>query len=334
MRAATQLTRASRPFSLNQTGTLSRRHLAHFVAAVDSEPFLIGRLVIIDRPIDASPEPLNSAAQVKPIKPMFDAPVQPLTGHQPHGVLSIRENGELRGGPTAGSTKSGTNPLTREIIEIADRGEDFLSAAASFDPAEHDLEILTLIFRVRGFDKRAIDTDDHLVDGLLDAWFLGDLGSRFRFDRLSHSQDAIARRCVIETREIGEKFVQDVGGLLVGKLATELHLQMPQFGRGAMRKEDGHGRRGSGTPANAILEARSMNAQMSKHRIDPPAAMFFDGTETATARTRPSLRDEGANLVVSNFRLKLPDQILAIVMGEAKVGFRPQLWPLDVADCC
>src|SRR5208283_3231022 len=36
MRAATQLTRASRPFSLNQTGTLSRRHLAHFVAAVDS----------------------------------------------------------------------------------------------------------------------------------------------------------------------------------------------------------------------------------------------------------------------------------------------------------
>lgn len=36
MRAATQLTRASRPFSLNQTGTLSRRHLAHFVAAVDT----------------------------------------------------------------------------------------------------------------------------------------------------------------------------------------------------------------------------------------------------------------------------------------------------------
>src|SRR5271166_3358902 len=36
MRAATQLTRASRPFSLNQTGTRSRRHLAHFVAAVDT----------------------------------------------------------------------------------------------------------------------------------------------------------------------------------------------------------------------------------------------------------------------------------------------------------
>jgi hypothetical protein len=29
-------TRASRPFSLNQTGTLSRRHLAHFLTAVDN----------------------------------------------------------------------------------------------------------------------------------------------------------------------------------------------------------------------------------------------------------------------------------------------------------
>jgi hypothetical protein len=31
-----QLARASRPFSLNSTGTLSRRHLAHFVSAVDT----------------------------------------------------------------------------------------------------------------------------------------------------------------------------------------------------------------------------------------------------------------------------------------------------------
>jgi hypothetical protein len=36
MRATTQLTRASRPFSLNQTGTLLRRHLAQFVAVVDT----------------------------------------------------------------------------------------------------------------------------------------------------------------------------------------------------------------------------------------------------------------------------------------------------------
>ena len=132
---------------------------------------------------------------------MFDATVQPLTGHQPHGVLPIRENSELGGGAASGAAKSGTNPLTRETIEIPDRGEDFSTAVASFDPAEHDLEILALIFRARGFDKRAIDADDHVVDGLLDAWFLGDLGSRFRFDRLSHGQDTIARRGVIETRE-------------------------------------------------------------------------------------------------------------------------------------
>jgi hypothetical protein len=37
-------------------------------------------------------------------------------------------------------------------------------------------------------------------------------------------EDAIACRCVIETREIGEKLVQDVGGLLIGKLAAKLGL--------------------------------------------------------------------------------------------------------------
>jgi hypothetical protein len=37
-------------------------------------------------------------------------------------------------------------------------------------------------------------------------------------------EDAIACRGVIETREIGEKLVQDVGGLLIGKLAVKLGL--------------------------------------------------------------------------------------------------------------
>ena len=74
-------------------------------------------------------------------------------------------------------------------------------------------------FRARGFDECAIDADDHMVGGILDGWFLCDLGSRFRFDRLSHRQDAIACRRVIETREIGQKFVQDIGGLLIGELA-------------------------------------------------------------------------------------------------------------------
>ncbi len=155
---------------------------------------------------------------------MFDATVQPLTGHQPHGVLPIRENSELGGGAASGAAKSGTNPLTRETIEIPDRGEDFSTAVASFDPAEHDLEILALSFRTCGFDKRPSDTDDHMFDGLLDAWLLGDFGSRFRFEFPSRGQDAIACRSVIETREIGEKFVQDVGDLLIGKLAPKLAL--------------------------------------------------------------------------------------------------------------
>ncbi len=155
---------------------------------------------------------------------MFNAPVQPLTGHQPHGVLSVRENGDVGGGPTSGAAKSRTNPLTREIIEIADCGDDFLLAPAGFDPAEHDLEILALSFRTCGFDKRPSDTDDHMFDGLLDAWLLGDFGSRFRFEFPSRGQDAIACRSVIETREIGEKFVQDVGDLLIGKLAPKLAL--------------------------------------------------------------------------------------------------------------
>ncbi|MGB5087421.1 MAG: hypothetical protein WBO09_23130 [Methylocystis silviterrae] len=286
------------------------------IASISGEPFLVDRFLIIDRPIDASPEPLNSASQVQPIKPMFNAAVQPLTGHQPHGVLSVRENGEPGVGPTSGAAKSGTNPLTCEIIEIADRGEDFLATARGFDPAEHDLEILALIFRARGFDKRAINADGHMVDGLFDFWLLGDFGSRFCFDRFSHCQDTIAGRRVIKTREIWEKFVQDVGRLLIGKLAPKLHLQMPQLRRRAMRKEDGHRRRGGRPTANAGLEARRMNAQMSKHRVDPPPPMFFDGAETPTARTGPNFREEGVNLILRNFRLDPPEQVFAIVMGE------------------
>jgi hypothetical protein len=77
-----------------------------------------------------------------------------------------------------------------------------------------------------------------------------------------------------------------------------------------------------------------MNAHMSKNRVDPPPPMFFDGAESPTARTRPNFRDESANLILGNFRLDTPDQEFAVVMGETKVGFRPQLWPLYVADRC
>ena len=135
------------------------------IASVTGDPFLVSGFVIIDRPIDASPEPLNSAAQVKPIKSMFNAPVQPLTGHQPHGVFSVGKNSEIGGEPTSGAAKSGANPLTREIIEIADGDENFVWAPASFDPAEHDLKIPALIFRARGFHKCPIDANDHMSTG-------------------------------------------------------------------------------------------------------------------------------------------------------------------------
>jgi hypothetical protein len=75
-----------------------------------------------------------------------------------------------------------------------------------------------------------------------------------------------------------------------------------------------------------------MNAQMSKHRVDPPPPMFLDGTEAPTARTRPNFRDEGANLILSNFRLNAPDQEFAVVMGETKVGLGHSsgrsMWPI------
>ena len=123
---------------------------------------------------------------MEPIEPMFDMPVQPLTGHEPHGVLSVGEDAEPGGRPASGSAKGGTNPLTREIIEIAHRGEDLTPAADGFDPAEHDLQMLALIFRVRRLDEGPIDPDDHVLGGSLDIGICCDLGSRLSFDRLSY----------------------------------------------------------------------------------------------------------------------------------------------------
>jgi hypothetical protein len=77
-----------------------------------------------------------------------------------------------------------------------------------------------------------------------------------------------------------------------------------------MRKESSH---------NAGFEPGRMNAQMSKHRIDPPAAMVLDGVKAAAAGARPDFRNQGTNLIVGNFRLDLPDQVLTVVMGETKV---------------
>jgi hypothetical protein len=50
-------TRASRPFSLNQTGTLSRRHLAHFLSAVDTlAAAVLFQPILMGKPRDATPD--------------------------------------------------------------------------------------------------------------------------------------------------------------------------------------------------------------------------------------------------------------------------------------
>jgi hypothetical protein len=47
-----------------------------------------------------------------------------------------------------------------------------------------------------------------------------------------------------------------------------------------------------------------MNAQKPKHRVNPPAPLLLNRTQTATAGTRPSLRDESASLIEIKFRLR------------------------------
>jgi hypothetical protein len=76
-----------------------------------------------------------------------------------------------------------------------------------------------------------------------------------------------------------------------------------------------------------------MNAQMAKHCVDPPASMFFEGTEMTTSCTRSNFRDEGANRILGNFRLDPPDQVFAIVMSETEVGLGRQFGPLHVGHC-
>ena len=50
-----------------------------------------------------------------------------------------------------------------------------------------------------------------------------------------------------------------------------------------MWKETGNGRRDVGTAAGASFVPWTVNAQMSKNRINPPASMIFDRTKLAAA---------------------------------------------------
>ena len=118
---------------------------------------------------------------------------------------------------------AGPRPAVRRAERTLSRAKSSRSRTAAktfpeqlpeFDPAEYDFEILSLIFRARGFDEGAVDADDHMVGGRRDGRFLGDLGPRFRFDLPPHRQDPIARRRVVETRKVREKLIQNIGSLL------------------------------------------------------------------------------------------------------------------------
>jgi hypothetical protein len=54
---------------------------------------------------------------------------------------------------------------------------------------------------------------------------------------------------------------------------------------------------------------------MFKNPINPPASMIFDRTKLAAAGAWPRLCNYRSNLVVGDFGLRLPDQVLAIVTG-------------------
>jgi hypothetical protein len=77
---------------------------------------------------------------------------------------------------------------------------------------------------------------------------------------------------------------------------------------------------------------RRMNAQMPKHRVDLSTPMLLYGTQAATARTGSRLCDKGFNLVLRNLRLEPPDQTFALIVREAQVGLRGQIWPFNIAN--
>ena len=105
-----------------------RAHAAK-VAPIAGTSFVISWVIIVERPVDGSREPLKSTPEMKPIQAMFNALRQPLTGHQPHCILAVGQDRKIGGRPASGGAKSRANPFAGEIIEIADRSENLLGAA-------------------------------------------------------------------------------------------------------------------------------------------------------------------------------------------------------------
>jgi hypothetical protein len=91
------------------------------------------------------------------------------------------------------------------------------------------------------------------------------------------------------------------------------------------------GRRDVGTAAGASFVPWTVNALMSKNRINPPASMIFDRTKLAAAGAWPRLCNYRSNLVVGDFGLRLPDEVLATVSDVTEVRLAGQLGTLDEA---
>jgi hypothetical protein len=91
-----------------------------------------------------------------------------------------------------------TNLLTRKVVEIAHRGEDFAPALDGFDPTGR-------IRKISASTSRSCQ----VLRGFFDDDLRADLRLRLGLVHLADGQDAIARRRVIETGEIGQELVNE-----------------------------------------------------------------------------------------------------------------------------
>jgi hypothetical protein len=102
-------------------------------------------------------------------------------------------------GPQPAFAKDGTNPLTRKIVEIAHSGGHLARPSDGF--AEDHFEMLALILRACRAGRGPIESGDHVFSRLFGHGLRGNLCFQLRLDRLSHRQDRIACRRMIDTVE-------------------------------------------------------------------------------------------------------------------------------------
>jgi hypothetical protein len=104
-------------------------------------------------------------------------------------------------GPRPAFTKGGTNPFTRKIVEIPHRGGHLARLSDGFDPAKDHFEMLALIFRACRAVRRSY------VQQAFGHGLRGNLGFHLSLDRLSHRQDRIACRRMIDTVDLRQELI-------------------------------------------------------------------------------------------------------------------------------